>query len=75
MKGCQDYIVPKFRGGDTEATAAVMGLRHRIELDNDHYRSQISGWKIVADDFVTDYEKVQLDEEGSITYPVPTLKW
>ncbi len=68
FKGGQDYVVENFKGGEAGATMAIMALRKDIECDNDHFREHIVGWNIVADDYLTDFEKSQLEYEGSITY-------
>ena len=75
FKGGNDYVVKKFRGGEAAATEAVMCLRSQMEEDSDYYREHILGWKIVKDDFLTEFEKSQLDYEGSITYSPKELAW
>lgn len=72
--GC-DYVVKKFKGGDGAATIAVMGLRSKIECDNEGYREHIIGWSIVSDKHLTDYEKQQLEYDGKIVYSPKELIW
>jgi hypothetical protein len=74
-KGGNDYVVKKFRGGDEAATVAVMGLRAQIEQNNDYYQETIIGWKIVANDYLTEFERSQLEYEGKITYGSKELAW
>jgi len=74
-KGGNDYVVKKFRGGDEAATQAVMALRDSIEQSNDYFVETIIGYKIVANDYLTEFEQSQLDYEGSITYPAKELAW
>jgi hypothetical protein len=74
-KGGNDYVVKKFRGGDEAATTAVMGLRAQIEQNNDYYQETIIGWKIVGNDYLTDFERSQLEYEGKITYGAKELAW
>ena len=38
------------------------------------FKRTIIGWSVVADDFMTDFEKSQLDYEGSVTYPAKVLE-
>jgi hypothetical protein len=71
-KGGSDYVIKKFKG---DATTAVMAVRSQIEEDNDHYRESIIDFRIVADDYLTDFEQSQLDYEGSIRYPAKELAW
>lgn len=71
-KGGCDYVVKKFRG---DVTAAVMALRSQIEQDNDAYRETIIDFRLVADDYLTEFEQSQLDYEGKITYAAKELAW
>ena len=71
-KGGSDYVVKKFKG---DATTAVMAIRTQIEESNDHYRESIIDFRIVADDYLTEFEQSQLDYEGSIRYPAKELAW
>ncbi len=74
-KGGSDYVVKKFKGGMADATLAVMALRSQIECDNDAFREQIIDFRIVADNYLTEFEQSQLDYEGKITYPAKELAW
>ena len=75
FKGGEDFFIPKFKGGEEAATMAVMALRSQIEEDNQYFRRQIIGWSIVANDYMTEFEKSQLEYEGSIRYPAKELAW
>ena len=79
-KGGNDYVVKNFKGNRRpsvadSATETVMALRGQIEQDNDGFRETIIGWEIVANDYLTEFEKDQLDYEGSIRYPAKELAW
>jgi len=74
-KGGCEYVVKKFRGGDEAATAAIMGLRPQIECDNEFYREYVLGWQIVGNNYLTEFEKSQLEYEGKIVYPAKELAW
>ena len=65
-KGGSDYFVYDFDGD--EATT-IMLVRDQIEYDNPYFRSQIAGWEVVPNDYMTEFEKDQLDYEGSIRFP------
>ena len=69
-KGGSDYFVYDFDGD--EATT-IMLVRDQIECDNPFYRSQIAGWEVVPNDYMTDFEKDQLDYEGSIRFPTRVI--
>jgi hypothetical protein len=73
-KGGSDYVVKKFK--DLNAvTETVMALRGQIECDNEGFREHIIGWEVVANDYLTEFEKSQLEYEGSIRYPAKELAW
>jgi hypothetical protein len=69
-KGGNDYVIKNFRG---DTTAAVMMVRSEIEQDTVGYREQIIDWNLVADDYLTEFERSQLDYEGRITYPAQEI--
>ena len=69
-KGGTDYFVYDFDGD--EATT-IMLVRDQIECDNPFYRSQIAGWEVVPNDYMTEFEKNQLDYEGSIRFPARVI--
>jgi hypothetical protein len=69
-KGGNDYVIKNFRG---DTTAAVMMVRPDIEQDTVGYREQIIDWNLVANDYLTEFERSQLDYEGRITYPAQEI--
>jgi len=75
FKGGAEFFVVKFIGGEAEATQAIMALRSSIEEHNEYFRREVSGWALVKDDYLTEFEQSQLDYEGRITYPAKELSW
>ena len=71
-KGGFDYVVKNFKG---DPTTAVMCLRSQIESDNEHFKENIIDFRVVADDYLTEYEQSQLDYEGAIAYSPKELVW
>ena len=71
-KGGEDYVVPNFTDFNT-VTEVVLSLRDQIESDTDYFRESIIDWVVVADDFLTQFERSQLKYEGRITYPAKEL--
>jgi hypothetical protein len=82
---CPQYW--KFKGGidykydlgsvvrNSEALAELVEyFRAEIEEDNDYYRNHIIGWEVVSDDYLTEFEKSQLDYEGHIAHPATRLE-
>jgi hypothetical protein len=73
-KGGNDYVVKKFKDIN-KVTETVMALRGQIEQDNEGFRETIIGWEIVANDYLTEFEKDQLEYEGKIRFPAKELAW
>ena len=67
-KGGSDYVVKKFKDFN-RVTETVMALRGQIEQDNDAFREHIINFEVVADDYLTEFERSQLEYEGKIRYP------
>ena len=74
-KGGSDYAIKNFKGGDEEAVKAIFCLRSQIESDDEFYRESILSWNIVGDDYLTEFEKDQLEYEGKIRFPAKELAW
>ena len=72
-KGGSDYVVKKVNVN--KVTETVMALRPQIEQDNEYYREHIISFEVVANDYLTDFEKSQWEYEGKITYPAKELAW
>jgi hypothetical protein len=72
-KGGSDYVIKNFRGGETQASMMVMAVRDRIEERNDHFEETIIDWAIVEDDYLTDFERSQLEYDGEVRYPAQEL--
>ena len=74
-KGGNDYVVKQFKGGESAATEAIMGLRSQIECNNDGFQETIIGWEIVGDKYLTEFEQSQLDYDGEVIYSPKELAW
>ena len=66
-KGGSDYVVKNFTNFNN-TTEVVMALRGQIEEDSEYFRSSIIDWEVVADDYLTEFEQMQLDYEGKIRF-------
>lgn len=73
-KGGSDYVVKKFRDFN-RVTETVLALRSQIEQDNEFYTETIIGWEVVDNDYLTEFERSQLEYEGKITFPAKELVW
>jgi len=71
FKGGSDYKydLGKFGRSEEAITELVMALRGKIEQSNDYVREYILGYEVVADDYLTEFERSQLEYEGRIAYP------
>lgn len=76
MKGGNDYIYDLGTAGrNDEALAELVSMfRKQIEENNIGYREYIIGYGVVADDFLTEFERSQLEYDGSIAFPAKQLK-
>lgn len=69
-KGSSDYFVEDFDGDEA---MTVMLVREQIEVNNPFFRSQIAGWEVVPNDYMTEFERTQLEYEGSIRFPTRVI--
>lgn len=67
-KGGNDYVVKNVDEYDM-VDIIVDRVRGKIECDNDAFREYVIGWKVVADDYLTAFERDQLEYDGKIAYP------
>ena len=80
FKGGEDFFLPldgfnpNHEFADKRLQMIVDSIRNQVEWDNPASRQYIVGYEIVEDDFMTEFERSQLDYEGSITYPTKTLE-
>lgn len=72
FKGGRDFVVENVEPEDF-VDVLVDRASAQIECDNEGYREWVLGYKLVANDYMTDYEKSQLEYEGKITYPCTVL--
>ena len=75
MKGGQSYKVLNIPQG-ADPAKIVETFRSDIEdLDNDYYRSEIIEYSLQNDDWMSPFERSQLEYEGSIVAPEPTFDY
>jgi hypothetical protein len=55
-------------------TEVVMALRGDVEADNEYFKEHIVDFEVVADDYLTEFERSQLDYDGSIMFPARELQ-
>ena len=75
FKGGEDFFYPLgLAGRSDEAIAELVNhFRPQIEWDNVGSRQFIVGYGVVEDNFQTDFERSQMEYEGSIQFPAKIL--
>lgn len=75
-KGGNDY---KFALGhqlrsDEALSEIVEYFRAKIETNNEMFQETIVGYQVVSDDYLTEFERSQLEYDGRIAYPATVLE-
>lgn len=79
MKGGSDYFLPldgfnpDHEFAEKRLQMIVDSVRDQVEWSDDSSRSWIIGYEIVADDYMTEFEKSQLKYDGGIRFPAKVL--
>ena len=77
FKGGSDYsyaLGSSLRNAET-LNEIVEYFRKQIECNNEGFREYIIGFDVVADDYLTDFERSQLEYDGSIAFGPEELVW
>lgn len=75
MKGGSDYVVKgldfdaDYEWAEARVDQILVKIRDQVEISNPMCEEYILGWKIVADDYLTEYEQSQLKYDGNIQFP------
>lgn len=68
-KGGCEYVVKNFKGSTVDATdATMMSVWNQVECANEYYRETIIDFKLVEDDYLTEFEQSQLEYDGEIRF-------
>ena len=73
FKGGSEYFVPNVDECDM-VDVIVDRVRPQIEISNPMCQEYILGYSIVADDYMTEFERDQLEYEGKIRFPAKVLE-
>lgn len=73
-KGGTDYVVRDVPLNVAELMAIVDATRDQTEWRNPFSEQWIINWEVVADDYLTEFERSQLEYDGRITYPAKELR-
>ena len=80
-KGGSEYFLPlsgfnpdhEFADKRLEMIVDSASVREQVEWTNNMSRSYIIGYELVQDDYMTEFERSQLDYEGVIRFPAKVL--
>jgi len=78
---CPQYWKPK-GGGDyvvlnidvSRVDELMLAVWNKVEHASEYYRETILGHQVVADDYLTEFERDQLEYEGKIQFPAQVLQ-
>ena len=70
-KGSGEYYIKDMT--ESSMVEAMLVNRSKIEQDTNYFRESIIDFALVPDDYMSQYEKSQLEYEGRIIYPVPVI--
>jgi hypothetical protein len=74
MKGGEDYFILAVDPLQQAPGVLVEQVRGQIEYSNPRSEEYIVDWRLVPDDYVTDYERDQLELDGEIRFPARILE-
>jgi hypothetical protein len=80
FKGGSSYIIENVEDHvkmneffEKKCEMVVDEIRSKIEYDEAMCREYILGWSIQEDDYMSDFERSQLEFDGRVIYPEPRL--
>ena len=73
MKGGSDYFITGVDPLRVAPGLLVDKVRDRIEYQGVMSQEYIVDWRLVDDDYVTDFERDQMQYDGRVTHPTPIL--
>jgi hypothetical protein len=74
FKGGEDYVILNVDPLKVAPGLLVEQVRGQIEYSGAMSEEYILDWELVADDYVTDFERSQLELDGRIQYPAKVLE-
>ena len=73
-KGGSEYKITDIPT-NTDPAEIVEVVRNSIEQNNDYFQTSIIGYGTEADDYLSWYEKSQLDYDGEIVFKEPVIEY
>jgi hypothetical protein len=72
-KGGSEFLITGVDAGLYTEAQIVEMVRDQIERDDEYFQTQIIGAGFESDDYMSWFEKSQLDYEGKVTHPEPRI--
>jgi len=71
-KGGDEYVVLNV---DRSAMSRILAeVKAKVEVSNDYFRETVVDFQLVEDDYLTEYEREQLEWDGCIVYSPKELE-
>ena len=71
-KGGDEYVVKNV--DKSQMLRILKEVKAQIEVSNDYFRETVVDFVLVEDDYLTEYERSQLEWDGSIVYSPKELE-
>lgn len=71
-KGGDEYVV--LNVDKTQMSRILAEVRAKVEVSNDYFRETVVDLQLVEDDYLTEYERSQLEYDGRIVYSPKELE-
>jgi hypothetical protein len=73
-KGGNDYVIENVQRIDYVSLHNLINrAKPQVECDNEYFREWIIDWSLHEDDYLTSYERDQLEYDGSIQFPAQKI--
>lgn len=80
LKGGSEYVVEgldfdaDYEWADVKVDQILNKVRDQVEVANGFCEEYILGWSIHSDDYLTDFERAQIEYDGKIEHPTRVLE-
>ena len=71
-KGGDEYVVKNVN--KSEMSRILAEVRAKVEVSNDYFKETVVDFQLVEDDYLTWYEREQLEYDGSIAFSPKELE-
>jgi hypothetical protein len=71
-KGGDEYVV--LNVDKTQMSRILAEVRAKVEVSNDYFKETVVDFQLVEDDYLTEYERSQLEYDGRVVYSPKELE-